>query len=297
MMRNKNFVALILTHGRPDRVITYKALKKAGYTGPILIVIDDEDETAEKYRELYGEEVVQFSKKEIARDFDEADNFGDRRSIFYARNASFDIAKAFGADYFIQLDDDYTDFRYKFFNDFRYGDKTVRNLDAIFDLYLDFLIRSRAKAVAMSQGGDFIGGAMSTTANAVKTKRKAMNTFFCSTKNRFPFIGRINEDVNTYTHLGSQGNLFLTILSVGINQIQTQANKGGMTELYLDSGTYIKSFYSVIFQPSSVKIGTMGDEYKRLHHSINWRMTVPMILSESWRKKSEEKKKAPNGKK
>ena len=39
-----NFVALILSHGRPDRVYTYKSLQKAGYTGPVYIVIDNEDD-------------------------------------------------------------------------------------------------------------------------------------------------------------------------------------------------------------------------------------------------------------
>jgi hypothetical protein len=28
----------------------------------------------------------------------------------------------------------------------------------------------------------------------------------------------------------------------------------------------------------------MGDHYKRLHHQINWRMTVPMIIREDWKK-------------
>ena len=38
-----DFVALILTHGRPDNVKTVDALAKHGYTGPWALVIDDED--------------------------------------------------------------------------------------------------------------------------------------------------------------------------------------------------------------------------------------------------------------
>ena len=44
MMRD-DFCVFILTHGRPDRVITYKTLLNAGYTGRVYIVIDDEDKT------------------------------------------------------------------------------------------------------------------------------------------------------------------------------------------------------------------------------------------------------------
>ena len=49
-MRHNGFVAFILTHGRPDRVLTYEKLRKHGYTGKIYIVCDDEDKTLPEYR-------------------------------------------------------------------------------------------------------------------------------------------------------------------------------------------------------------------------------------------------------
>jgi len=52
-MRN-DFCIFILTHGRPDRVHSYDSLIKAGYTGKVYIVIDDEDKTAAEYRKKFG---------------------------------------------------------------------------------------------------------------------------------------------------------------------------------------------------------------------------------------------------
>lgn len=49
-------------------------------------------------------------------------------------------------------------------------------------------------------------------------------------------------------------------------------------------GTYLKSFYSVMWAPSCVKIGAMGDTHKRIHHSITWDKCAPKILSEKWKK-------------
>lgn len=46
-----DFVAFILTHGRADSVITDKTLRKCGYTGPIVYVIDNEDKAAADYIE------------------------------------------------------------------------------------------------------------------------------------------------------------------------------------------------------------------------------------------------------
>ena len=152
---------------------------------------------------------------------------------------------------------------------------------------LDFYINSNVTTIAMSQGGDFIGGEGSGVATKYKKgefSRKAMNSFFCSTDRPFKFMGRINEDVNAYVSLGSTGSLFLTYPRIRLEQKQTQANSGGLTDIYLDLGTYIKSFYSVMYAPSCVKITEIGVSNRRLHHKIKWKNAVPMIMSESFKK-------------
>jgi len=280
MMKN-DFAAFILTHGRANNVKTYRSLKRAGYTGKIFIIIDNEDDTENEYRKIYGDEVIQFDKLEISKRFDTGDTQQDRRSIVYARNASFEIAENLGIKYFIQLDDDYTNFFYMFNKDRKYDHVPVKNLDAVLDSMVEYLKNSPILTIAMAQGGDFIGGAENDMGDSFSIKRKAMNTFICSTDKKFKFVGRINEDVNTYTSMGSRGYLFFTVSNLAINQITTQKNKGGMTDIYLDSGTYLKSFFTVMYSPSSVKIASMGQVNKRLHHKIVWNNTVPCIVRES----------------
>ncbi len=75
-----------------------------------------------------------------------------------------------------------------------------------------------------------------------------------------------------------QGNIKSLPIFAGIEQIQTQQNPGGLTEEYISSGTYTKSFYTVMINPSAVKIFLMGISYKRYHHLINWEYAVPKIL-------------------
>jgi hypothetical protein len=111
-----------------------------------------------------------------------------------------------------------------------------------------------------------------------------MNSFVCSVDKPFKFIGRINEDVNTYVRLGGIGDIFLTIMCLQLDQKDTQSNAGGMTDVYCDSGTYVKSFYSVMINPSCVKVKPMGVSNKRLHHSINWNNAVPCIISGKYKK-------------
>jgi hypothetical protein len=279
-----DFACFILTHGRPDNVKTYATLRKAGYTGRIYIVIDDEDKAGDQYRANYGDQVVTFSKAAIAPTFDEMNNFNDRRSVIYARNFCHDLAERLGLAYFLELDDDYLQLQHRFDSTQSYVTIDIRRFfDDVCDCMIEMLDSSRAVSVALAQGGDHIGG----ISNANTMRRKAMNAFFCRTDRRFTFRGILNDDVNTYVSLGSVGGLFLTTTAAMIKQAQTQAQTGGLTDIYLDSGTYAKSFYTVMAQPSSVKVGEMGDPRSdgyRIHHKIDWPKTVPMILSPEHRK-------------
>jgi hypothetical protein len=235
--------------------------------------------------EKYGQDsVIVFDKKAIAATFDQADNFDDMRAIVYARNASFQIAKDLGLRYFLQLDDDYMQFRWNH-TESNFKRVDIQNLDTVFELFLDYMESAhQISSIAFAQGGDFIGGALNPFSQGIWTKRKCMNSFFCSTERPFQFTGRINEDVNTYTRQASTGKLFLTTNQVSLTQKETQSNPGGMTDIYLDQGTYIKSFYTVMHQPSSVYISVLtGPSRKRIHHRVDWERTVPKILRESLR--------------
>jgi hypothetical protein len=278
-----DFAVFILTHGRPEKVFTLNSLKAGNYSGKWYIVIDNEDDTEDEYRRLYGDRVLQFDKVAVSKTFDTADLSEDRRTIVYARNACFDLAKQVGVRYFLELDDDYTSFMYRFPDNGKLGYAPAKNLDELFEAMIDFLDASGAVTVAFAQGGDFIGGVNSGTFYK-GLLRKAMNTFFCDVEKPFQFVGRINEDVNTYTLLGNRGELLFTVTNANITQLQTQSNGGGMTDVYLDSGTFLKSFYSVIFSPQAVKISTMGAKHMRLHHKVSWNACTPKIINEKWRK-------------
>ncbi len=149
-----DFCAFILTHGRPDKVLTYRTLRRAGYTGKIFIVVDDEDKTRHQYMAEFGEQVLVFSKADIASRFDEADNFGDRRSIFYARNACFDLAKLVGCKYFIQLDDDYHEFQFRVDRNYDQAYFPIRKLDAILSEMLAYYESIMAEWIGESCGGN-----------------------------------------------------------------------------------------------------------------------------------------------
>lgn len=281
-MKTKNFAVFILSHGRANNVKTLKTLDDGGYTGETIIICDNEDDQIEDYKKL-GKRVIVFDKEEEMKHTDTEDNFKDHRLVVYARNICHKIAKENGIDYFLVLDDDYTEFAFKYIDGKKLKSKKVDNLDKLFDATIDFLEVSGALTVTFAQGGDFIGGA--ENGNLEKgLGRKAMNSFFCKTDRPFKFTGSTNEDVNAYITLGQKGKLLFTIYRVVIEQGKTQANAGGLTDIYLDNGTYVKSFYSVICQPSCARVAIMNSNHPRIHHKILWNNCCPKIISEEYKK-------------
>jgi len=288
--KERRFAVFILTHGRADRVYTYNTLRKHGYTGQIYLLCDNEDEQLEEYRARYGDSVIVFDKQKAIDMTDSGDNFRKRNSVVYARNINFKVASELGLTHFWQLDDDYILFEYRFDNNDKYiYDYTpITRLDDILDALCDFLDASGAYAVAMAQSGDFIGGDSGSYPKIVqagKFVRKVMNTFLFRIDRPVKFMGRINEDVNMYVEWGRRGYLFVTVPRLATKQKATQSNPGGLTEIYLDVGTYVKSFYSVMYAPSCVRIKDVGYRDKRIHHEVSWRYAVPVILDEKYCKR------------
>lgn len=287
-MMNNSFCTFIISHGRPDKVVTFNTLKRCNYTGPLFIVCDNEDKTIDQYKRNFGSDMVLvFDKIKYASMVDNADNFQNRRTTTHARNACFDLAKEKGFEYFLVLDDDYTSFCIVDEKQKNTTDIKAKNINDIIASVLNFLDSDdRIDSVCFMQSGDTIGG-MDNFKKWNKdfpfSKRKAMNSFFCKTSRRFWFFSRLNEDVNTYLSLGNIGRLFMTIPQVLLQQAQTQATSGGMSEAYLASGTYVKSFYTVMICPSFA-IATVTASMKRMHHKISWNNAVPKIIDEAYKK-------------
>lgn len=286
MMRNK-FLVTILTHGRPDKVITYSTLRRCGYTGNILLILDNEDKTVEDYRKTYRkDEIYVFDKGKEAELTDACDNFQHHKAAVYARNASYRIVQELGYRYFIQLDDDYTGFYYRMGKNYEFIEKSIKNLDAIFDMLLDFYIQSQAESIAIAQDGELLGGSQNNIIkNGWKIKRKCMNSWICDVDKPLRFTGHLNDDCTCYTLGGRMGKLFMQINMLSLKQAPTQSVGGGMTDIYKQSGTYLKTMYTIMQAPSCTKMKILGLVYPRIHHHINYKHCTSKIIREEWKKR------------
>lgn len=282
-MTENDYCVFIPTYKRANNVITYKTLRDGGYNGKIYLVVDDKDPELEEYKKNYKDRVLVFSKDEIAKRIDVCDNFPEKNSVIYARNKIPELAKDVGVKYYLVLDDDYNRISYRRCYGHILRTFKVIHLGDIILACFNYLEKSPLiDCFCWAQGGDFIGGADSF--EAIGGKRKIMNSFFCKTDKPFAWKARMNDDVSTNLYNGQRGKLFFTINDVSVKQADTQTSSGGLTDMYLDLGTYIKSFYSIIVSPNCCKISTLGNNDLRIHHKILWNKSCPKLIRERYKK-------------
>lgn len=284
MNNNIDYYIYILSYKRADKLYTYKTLIDGKVPkDKIFIVVGNDDDSSPYYNNFGKDNVIIFDKKQYMETTDTIDNFNKTNAVVYARNAVFDIAKKNKHKYIVVLDDDYTYISYRVPDGEHLRGYKCLNIDKIFKACINYLANTPAlTCFALAQNGDFIGGMETFIKN--NFKRKVMNCYFFDTDKPLNFVGSLNEDLTTSILYGSMGMCCFTVNDVSIKQNATQSNSGGLTELYLNMGTYVKSFYSVIACPSSVKCKIMPSKFSRIHHSVKWDLAVPKIISKKWKK-------------
>jgi hypothetical protein len=274
-----DFAVLIITHGRPDNQLTLETLKRENYSGQIYLVVDDEDETKERYIQQYGAEKIKiFHKIEW---FDIGDNFYDKKnSSVYARNECFRIAKEIGLKYFVEMDDDFTDICYRYADGDTLRSKRITNLDEIFEAFCEFLEVEPITCLSFAVQGDMIGGVNGKFKEGLI--RRARNTFFCKVEKPFEFKGRF-EDITTPTWYNSIGEIFATVTAINIAALDKEKNHGGMAEMKNQNITYWERFYAIMWMPSAIRVSRLDAEGNHREY-VQMNNIIPKILNERYKK-------------
>lgn len=280
MMENKDFAVFILSHGRADTITTYKALRDGGYTGRTYVVIDNEDDQEDLYRQKFGDDIIQFDKKDYLEKTDLGDLDTDRRIGVFARNFIQDEAKRLGYKFHLQLDDDVHGFTYRFAQGKVLRALHCSHLDEVFSGMVEYMKETPITSLSFALSAYNMGGVDGSIKDGMT--RKTMTTFLMRADDVQYFHMRMNDDITTSLINGMRGKLYYSYLPIEVEVDKTQVKAGGMTDIYQKSGTYRKSFYSVMCCPSCVKVSAMGITDYRIHHEISWNNAVPKLLSERW---------------
>lgn len=279
-MESKDFAVFILSHGRADTISTYKALRDGGYTGRTYVVIDNEDDQEEMYRQKFGDDIIQFDKRDYLEKTDLGDLDTDRRIGVFARNFIQDEAKRLGYKFHLQLDDDVHGFTYRFAQGKVLRGLHCSHLDEVFSGMVEYMKETPITSLSFALSAYNMGGVDGSIKEGMI--RKTMTTFLMRADDIQYFHMRMNDDITTSLINGMRGKLYFSYLPIQVEVDKTQVKAGGMTDIYQKNGTYRKSFYSVMCCPSCVKVSAMGITDYRIHHTIGWNNAVPKLLSERW---------------
>lgn len=281
-MKMKKMVDVFVpSYHRPNNLLTVKTFKRMGYDmSKVTVFIDswaDDKEEYEKVCKEFGCNLEVFDMNECVSRYDyvhRANKF--HRCAGQARNMLQDYAKSKGIDFYFVSDDDSKgyDIRLLWYKNY----KAMATLDDwLFQAEMtEQLMRSRhIGCFAWSQMGDFIA-----PCNKYLYKRKVMNSTFYL----LPYIYRAergygDDDTSMFTSIENNG-LFTGCYNVGVglNQILSALQPGGLTDMYQECKLLSKALLTVIQYPSAIRAQRQVKNGNRLHHLINYRYLMPRVL-------------------
>lgn len=275
MDRLKINTIYIISKGRPW-CKTAQVLERMNYSGEWYIVCGNNDEKLEEYKKRWRERILVFDwyKEVIQTEF--MDNFGYQNIASGAspvRNATREISFKRGELRHWQFDDDYNAF-YKKEN---LRNKKLTGMEFEKELYKIALFGYNGKLanVGFSLGHEAFPDELYTLSKRVFNAHNLP-----SDKDLFiKWRGRMNDDLINALDVYRLGKREYSFKHLNLVLKSTQAEEGGLTDLYKKEGTVRKTAYAVLANPGAVKLVI---KFGRYHHSVDWKKITPKMLDEKY---------------
>lgn len=273
-MSDYKFAVFIPTHKRADTIKSYDTLRMAGYTGKIILVVDNEDTDADKYLKKFGDNVIVFDKQKW---YNKSDTMHTRYkpTVLFARNFIIDFAKTNGYDYFVMMDDDISKLLHVYSVEDKLKKTEIDNLDIVFNLIIKLQEHSGIDILSFSQDGGYFGGAKGRYKNGLNYNMSMMMIFKSSTAKMF--VGEFNEDTN-YINTNYINSIILEISDVCGCSPPRGTKSGGLTDFYDEDPEYIRNYYSLMCRPDAIVLDENG-KFRKYSNKL-----FPRIISEKYKK-------------
>jgi len=281
----KDFALFICTHGRPDKQLTLKTFKYHGYTGKYFLIVDDTDETIQKYIDNYGaENIIVFNKNYYINSdkFDNGDNKLHDKCILYAKRAAEDIAKEYGYKFFIIADDDITNLSVRYPKDGKAKRVSITNLDDILNTHIEFIEETNIVCLGFGNVTHYFSGVSAFNWNNSKHRLLPYQLLLRNGKFSVNWLSWFAEDDVTEYQSCMLGNLWLVSLFVmyDIEPVGDINVTGGMVDVYKQNDLFSLQFNAVKYCPQRITLRNHRKNGKIVMDRHN-EICFPKILS--WR--------------
>ena len=279
-----NYAVMICTHGRPNAQHTLKILRDCGYTGKIILIVDDEDDTLpELMMKTFGEaEIVEFNKQMWIDKSDTGTIENQRKCILYAKNFCEDLAKERQLDAFVIADDDIFNFRYRYPE---YGKlkslKITKDMDKVIEAYAEYMLSADIVAIGFGFTQFYFSGENSFSPENFLKYRVPYNFVFRNTKHRIDWMSWFGEDIITAVMYNKRG-YFMQDFPFVQQEIKPLAKEaGGMKDTYDNNSDIRLAMQNIMYLPSELKAFKYRGKYMA---SIKRDKAFPMLISSSYKK-------------
>ncbi len=282
---SNELVVFICTHGRPNKQYTYEALKKCGYTGKIILVLDDTDKTIQTYIDIYGaDNLIVFNKNYYINSdrYDNGDNKLHDKCILYAKRAVEDIAKSMNLKHFVIADDDITNFVIRYPNSTKLCTYNIDNLDLILDCYVE-LLHNNVAGVGFGYSKSYFKGKETFTYKYLSNRSMPYQFVIRNADVDVNWTSWFGEDDITELCSSALGNVWLSIPYVMqvMKAIGNTNTDGGMVDVYKEYDTFKLNFNIVKYCPGKTRMMRYNNKYTVAKKSVN---CFPKIISEVYKK-------------
>lgn len=281
-----NFAVMICTHGRPNAQHTLDFLRNNGYTGKIILVVDDEDDTVTDLmlKTYPNADTIKFDKQEWIDKSDTGTIENQRKCILYAKNYCEHLAQNLKLEAFVIADDDIFNLRYRYPEDGKLKSlKITQNLDGVINAYVDFMLSTDIVATGFGFTQFYFSGENSFSPENFLKYRVPYNFVFRNTKHKIDWMSWFGEDIITAVMYNKRG-YFMQDIPYIQQEIKPLAKEaGGMKETY-DSNSDIRlTMQNVMYLPSELKAYRYNSKYMA---SIKKDNSFPMLVSSRYKKTS-----------
>ena len=274
-------VIYICTHGRPGKQITLKALRDAGYTGKIILVLDDEDETISEYYDNLDmcDDFIFFKKQSVIDITNTTSSPPNRKTILYAKNACEIDAEKRGLDVFAICDDDIPGFRYRYIEDGSCKSLQVKHhMDAIINSYFQYVLDADITATSFGMAQFYFSGEKCFSPETMLKWRVPYTFVFRNPKHKVDWVSDYGEDITTAIECANQGKFMMASPFVQMNLSPMGVGEGGMVELHKD--TFKLAEYGHVWHPTSEQIRYYKDHWMS---TIKRECAFPMLISSKYK--------------
>lgn len=279
---------MICTHGRPNAQHTLKTLRASGYTGKVILIVDDEDDTVgELVQNNCGNntEFMTFCKQNYIDKSDTGTNENQRKCILYAKNFCECLAQNIELDAFVIADDDILNFRFRYPEEGSLkSQKVLSTMDEVMDAYYKVMLDCDMVATGFGFTQFYFSGSDSFSSDNIQKYRVPYNFVFRNAKHRVDWMSWFGEDIITAVYYGRVGQLWTALPYVQQEIVALASASGGMKDTYDGNSSARLAMQNVMYLPAELKAYNYKGKYMA---SIKREASFPKIISSSFKKQKD----------